>query len=115
LADKGWTLEALEAHAKEQAIAGRDFSTLSKILKGERSMPSGFLDELPHGAVGLWHARRAEAHGWKAVEPEADFDEAIRHLVIGLVSLAMRGALPIKAGRMAKMGEQQTTTRKAAV
>jgi hypothetical protein len=99
LNDKGWTMEALSEH-----MGGKDKAYLHRVLSGDKPMPAGFFDELPHDAVGLFHARRAEAHGWLAVEP-VDHDLAFQHLVVGLLSMAMRGGmaiLPAKASRMAQ-------------
>jgi hypothetical protein len=113
LNETGWTTwEAITA-----AMQREDLSFVRKVLIGERPMPEGFFDALPHQARGLYHAKQAEALGWIAVQP-AEPEAAFRYLAIGLLSMAARGVasvLPTKARGMAKMGEQQTTNRKAAV
>jgi hypothetical protein len=113
LSDCGETMEsiALQADIKDRSLVHR-------ILSGERPMPSGFLDSLPHAAVGLWHARRAEAHGRRVFDP-LDTETAVQHFAAGLLSLVMHGALgallPTKARQMAKVEANGNGQRKAAV
>jgi hypothetical protein len=101
LSDCGETMESL---AVQTDI--KDRSLVHRILSGERPMPSGFLDSLPHQAVGLWHARRAEAHGRRVFDP-LDAETAVHQFAAGLISLVMHGALgailPKRATGMAKV------------
>lgn len=113
LHEKGWTLEALAAHMAK--TPGRDFSTIRKVLHGERPMPEGFIDDLPSIAVGLWHARRAQSNGWLIAEP-SEPDVAFQQVVAGMLSLVMHGAvgalLPKKALAMAKVEAQSHQQKK---
>jgi hypothetical protein len=106
ISDRGWDNVSLASSMK------KDESFVRRVLSGEKPMPAGFFDDLPHDAVGLFHARQAEAHGWVTVRP-VDADEAWKHFAIGFLSMAVRGVLPTKARKMASMTEQQTNGRKA--
>jgi hypothetical protein len=99
ISDRGWDNVSLASAMK------KDESFVRRVLSGEKPMPAGFFDDLPHDAVGLFHARQAEAHGRIVVDP-VDQDSAFRHLAIGLLSIAARGVasvLPTKARSMASM------------
>lgn len=93
--DRGWTLEALAAEM------GIDKSLISRVLNGERSLTLAFLLALPDDVEALYTQRRAEAFGLIVVSP-VHGDEAVRHLVSGLLGV-LAPRLPSKADRMAKV------------
>jgi hypothetical protein len=98
LKDKGWeTGESLSAH-----MGGKDRRYIERVLSGEKPMPAGFLDDLPHAAVGLYHARQAEKHGHYVVSPAETVEDGARALIVGVLSAFAAFRLPTKAQQMAR-------------
>ena len=93
--DKGWSLDALQAHMK------KDRSFINKVLNGDKPMPEGFLDALPDEIEKEYHRRCFERHGGVGVDP-VDAETARRHLVSGLIGI-LAPQLPAKADGMARM------------
>lgn len=76
--ETGWTLDAL---AVEMGI---DKSLISRVLNGERPMTLTFLIGLPDDIEAAFERKRAESFGLIVVQPAADGQQAIQHLVSGL-------------------------------
>ena len=98
-----WTFEALGAHT------GKDESFIRKVFGGEKPMPEGFFDSLPHQVRGLFYAKQAEAHGHYVVAPAESVEDGARALIVGVLSAFHAFRLPNKAQQMAKA---TTTERK---
>jgi hypothetical protein len=100
-----WTFEALGAHM------GKDESTVRKVMTGDKPMPEGFFDGLPHQVRGLFYAVQAEAHGHYVVSPAETAEDGARALIVGVLSAFAALRLPTRAERMAR-SEPQTNKQK---
>lgn len=102
-----WTFEALGAHM------GKDESTVRKVMTGDKPMPEGFFDGLPHQVRGLFYAKQAEAHGHYVVSPAETAEDGARALIVGVLSFFAAVKLPSRAERMARATETPITKQKA--
>jgi hypothetical protein len=104
--DLDWTYEALGSHM------GKDESFIRKVLGGEKPMPEGFFDGLPHQVRGEFYAKQAEAHGHYVVSPAETAEDGARALIVGVLSAFAAFRLPTKAQQMARASVPNNQTKK---
>lgn len=80
VADCGYTLDALES------VMGKGRAYIHKVLQGDKPLSLEFSTALPADVKRRYAQLNAEAHGFIVVVPVSG-DEAIKHLVGGLVAV----------------------------
>ena len=83
VADCDYTLDAL------QAAMGKDRAYIHKVLQGEKPLSYAFIVALPDDVEARFESLRAESCGHIVVTPVTG-DQAVRHLVSGLVGVLGR-------------------------
>lgn len=105
IGEADWKHDAVAATISARTGRSIDGPYLSKMLTGEKPLPSELISALPDEIREALYDAGCRAHGRIVVTPCEDIEQALERFAQGLVGIIRYALLPKKAARMARVSD----------